>query len=310
MTTLGNTLPEIAWHKAGIQKSQCPSLTVRQAPEALDVIENRAKEIRVKSLEVVDIDPRLARVNIEPDMDFQKQNASLAIRIVETALAKLDPTLQPQAHLPAEFVQGLEDMQWKGRFEIWSTPTINWFLDGAHTPESIAITASWFKKQSQRARRILVFNQPGARDAANILRHLFVASTLVHPPIWFDAVVFCTNNTRVQSKDTISHNHASGSAMAEDGPDTQLQESLVQIWREEEERAGFTENAKSYVVPFVDDVYENCDILRSQWEGEDGKSGKVDVLITGSLHLVGQVRSLSESGRWVVGSEGGAGDEV
>lgn len=294
VTTLGYTLPEIAWHKAGIQKPGCPSLTVRQAPDALEVIETRAKELEVSSLEVVDIDPRLSQVRIEPDMDFQKQNASLAIRLTETVLAKLDPNLGLMPQLPSEFKSGLEKMQWKGRFEIWNTPTINWYLDGAHTPESIAITATWFRNQSMSRRRILVFNQPGLRDAANLLRCLFRATTGVE----WDAVIFCTNNTKDPRKDTISHNHSSSTVPPDAAPDTTLQDSLVEVWEQEEVRMETERRAILRVMPFVDDVSGICEDIGREWGVEEKGEGKVDVLITGSLHLVGQARSLWEEGSW------------
>lgn len=70
--TLGESLKEIAWHKAGIQKLGVPSLTVNQLPEAIEVIEARAKERSVESLSIVEIDPRLKDFRIQPNADFQK----------------------------------------------------------------------------------------------------------------------------------------------------------------------------------------------------------------------------------------------
>nr|CAD2206890.1 unnamed protein product [Meloidogyne enterolobii] len=49
-TILGSTIPEIAWHKAGIAKSNCTLLTVEQPPEAIEVIKQRCKEINSKFL--------------------------------------------------------------------------------------------------------------------------------------------------------------------------------------------------------------------------------------------------------------------
>lgn len=46
MGMLGDTLEEIASEKAGIIKNGCPVVTVRQAPEAARVIEERARECK------------------------------------------------------------------------------------------------------------------------------------------------------------------------------------------------------------------------------------------------------------------------
>ncbi len=44
VAVLGNAIGEIAWHKAGIFKEGVPALTVSQLPEAMTVLERRAKE--------------------------------------------------------------------------------------------------------------------------------------------------------------------------------------------------------------------------------------------------------------------------
>lgn len=141
---LGDTIDKIAWNKAGIQKGGVPSFTVEQAPEALKVIRDRAQERRVKSLEVVKIDPRLEGVRIVPDALFQKGNASLAIALAESLLKKLDPTFKPSETLLKEFVDGVEKMILRGRCERKVDGNITWYLDGAHTADSILIASKWF----------------------------------------------------------------------------------------------------------------------------------------------------------------------
>jgi folylpolyglutamate synthase len=143
--TLGEKIEEIAWHKAGIQKKGVPSFTVKQNLQALQVIDNRAKEREVKSLTVVDEDPRLEGLKIRPNASFQRLNASLAIALAKTALQKLDPNFDPRTtSLPKDFVDGLEQVVWRGRFERKNEGNIVWYLDGAHTQDSIIIAAKWF----------------------------------------------------------------------------------------------------------------------------------------------------------------------
>ena len=143
--TLGNTIEEIAWHKAGIQKRGCPSFTVTQLPAALKVVEERATDKGVKKLMVVSEDGRLKGVRIRPDASFQRLNASLAVALAESVLEKLDPKLKiSSSSLLDEFKEGLEKVVWRGRCEKKVENNITWYLDGAHTADSILVASKWF----------------------------------------------------------------------------------------------------------------------------------------------------------------------
>lgn len=143
--TLGETIDKIAWHKAGIQKAGVPSFTVNQKSEAMEVVEKRAAEKGVKSFRVVDVDPRLMTVKIKPAANFQRGNASLAICLAETVLKKLDPKFSTSPDsLSKEFVDALEHVIWRGRCETKVDGNITWYLDGAHTADSIKVAAKWF----------------------------------------------------------------------------------------------------------------------------------------------------------------------
>jgi folylpolyglutamate synthase len=147
--TLGKTIEEIAWHKAGIQKKGVPSFTVSQVPAALAVVQERAKRKDVESLTVLAEDPRLKGVSIRPNASFQRLNASLAIALAETVLQKLDPGFEVHATLlPKEFVHGLEQVLWRGRCETKNEGDITWYLDGAHTQDSITVAAKWFHDEN------------------------------------------------------------------------------------------------------------------------------------------------------------------
>lgn len=146
---LGETIENIAWHKAGIQKKGVPSFTVKQIPGALKVVQDRAKERAVDSFTVLEEDPRLEGVNIRPNASFQRLNASLAIALAEAALRKLDSGFEARPDLlPQEFVDGLEQVVWRGRCEIKNEGNITWYLDGAHTQESIVVATKWFSEES------------------------------------------------------------------------------------------------------------------------------------------------------------------
>lgn len=101
----------------------------------------------MSSFNVVGEDERLKGqgVRVQPAADFQVQNASLAIVLAETVLQKLDPGFEvKEGRLEKEFVDGIERVVWRGRCEMKVEGNITWFLDGAHTVDSIAIASRWF----------------------------------------------------------------------------------------------------------------------------------------------------------------------
>lgn len=224
VATLGATLPEIAWHKAGIMKAGSPAFTVQQPEEAMAVLRQRADELGGTSasvhLQVVDGDSGiLSGVHIRPDASFQRKNAALAVALADAALKQLDPGYEGlpadgadgTSQLPRAFIDGLEQVKWRGRCEVKvdvARPNVVWHLDGAHTADSLRMAGRWFGEECARREsgnsgdvstiRALVFNQQGRPEAATIfLERLFKAVKSKGPdgrrP--FDVVVFCTNVT-------------------------------------------------------------------------------------------------------------------
>lgn len=148
---LGETIEEITWHKAGIMKSGSPSFTVKQVPKAGPVLQEQAKLIGA-DLQLIEINPALKDVHILPAADFQRKNASLAIKLAATVLKKLDNSFEmPSESLPKEFIDGLEQVIWRGRCETKVDRNISWHLDGAHNADSLKVATRWFDEQcSQR----------------------------------------------------------------------------------------------------------------------------------------------------------------
>ncbi len=141
---LGDTVDKIAWHKAGIMKTGSPAFVVEQVPEAEAVLRQRAVEKGVH-LEVLAVDRRLRGVAIRPNALFQKKNATLAIALAEAALGKIDPGFAADpAALSREFVDGLEQVVWRGRCEVKPEGKVMWHVDGAHTADSLRVAGRWF----------------------------------------------------------------------------------------------------------------------------------------------------------------------
>jgi len=199
---LGGTIPQIAWHKAGIMKPGAPAFAVEQgAAGATEVLRDRAAEKGVQ-LRVLGVDGRLEGVGIRPDALFQKRNASLAVALAEAALRTVDPGFAPDpARLPREFVDGLEQVVWRGRCEVFhgrgaGDNKVIWHIDGAHTVDSLRQAGRWFRGEAARRRgpRALVFNQQGRVEAVDFLEGLH-KTTLDAEGKSFQHVVFCTNVT-------------------------------------------------------------------------------------------------------------------
>jgi folylpolyglutamate synthase len=146
---LGETLPEIAWHKAGIFKSGAFAFTVPQPDPAMKVLRERAQEKGVE-LHVVEKYPAIENGDIKLGLegDFQKANASLAVAVAATHLRSIgvnnlpDPDTDQQ--LPPEFSHGLEQVKWPGRCDLRHEGPMSWCLDGAHTLDSVKVAGQWF----------------------------------------------------------------------------------------------------------------------------------------------------------------------
>ncbi|KAI5467385.1 Mur ligase [Mariannaea sp. PMI_226] len=280
---LGHTIDKIAWHKAGIMKTGSPAFTVQQVPEAAAVLENRAAEKNV-SLQVLEIDPRLASVKIRPDAAFQKRNASLAVALAETALQKLGVSLPGRTEpLSKEFVQGLEKVIWRGRYEVKQEDKVKWHVDGAHTSDSLKMTAKWFSKETsgRSGPRIMIFNQQGRSEAVDFLESIYHATELEGKP-GFSHVIFCTNVTYAASgykRDFVNHQF----------DPAEIDKMTVQ-YRFAEKWSLMDPNATVKVMPTIEHSIDYARELGAGLQSDES----VQALITGSLHLVGGALGILE----------------
>ena len=150
VAVLGDTIDKIAWHKAGIFKENCPAFAVEQVPLASKVLEERAAAKGV-SLHTVGIHPAMSQVRVMPDADFQRQNASLAVELVNAFLGKLGQKAHYlDGEIPPMIKKGLESTTWRGRCEIKSDGKNTWYIDGAHTEESLKVGSQWFVEQVEQ----------------------------------------------------------------------------------------------------------------------------------------------------------------
>ncbi|KAI1262808.1 tetrahydrofolylpolyglutamate synthase [Xylariaceae sp. FL1019] len=281
---LGDTIEKIAWHKAGIMKYGTAAFTVEQLPSATQVLRERADEKGVK-LDVLSIDPRLEGVNVRPNAIFQKKNGTLGIALAETALQKLDPYFQRnESALPREFVDGLEQVDWRGRCEVKADGPITWHIDGAHTVDSLITATKWFAEEcgTQTGPKVLIFNQQGREEAVE-----FLAGMVTSLKTWnqggndtFEHVVFCTNVTHSKTgykRDFVNNQYDSEAIKA-----LTAQRGFAEKW------AMLEPNAKITVSPTIEDAVNHVRAL----EGSLAQGQRIQAFITGSLHLVGGALSI------------------
>lgn len=294
---LGNTIEEIAWHKAGIMKPGVPAFTAPQPASARDVLEQRAAS-RSTTIQTVPIDPSLSTIPLGLAADFQLSNASLAVQIASTHLLHLGhPAPLPTSPLPAEFIRGLNQVHWPGRCEIRRERNLSWHIDSGHTLESIQAAATWFASQlpgstsatSKRRIRVLLFNQQ-TRDADALARalHRTLADALQDDSP-FSHAVFCSNVTFQETgfrPDLVSIN-----ADIQAVNKLAVQKRLAETWR------GIDATTEVNVVRSIEEAVRWVRAIAGKADGELlPEPGEAQVLVTGSVHLVGGFLEVLETG--------------
>jgi folylpolyglutamate synthase len=133
-------------------------------------------------------------------------NASLAVALARKFLAtRKDSTVQISADLkdplPDSFVAPLAETRWPGRCQMVQKPgsSIKWYLDGAHTVESLTSCGEWAWGAGDP--KVLIFNCSGGRAGESLLSAMLDAGakasnkTVEELGKGFASVVFCTNVT-------------------------------------------------------------------------------------------------------------------
>lgn len=197
---LGNTLKEIAWQKAGIiKKNSCVYVMDQQHRDCNDVINDRFHELQGKRLSFLPSFDDYKWLNCnKPDFsqtaDVNRSNYSLAAQISACWLRKRNKlpcdyfSNDILKVIDKKFVDAYQKCQFEGRFQRIEGEGITFFLDGAHTIDSMRICANWFEKQLEKDNgnlNVLVFNVTGDRDSEQILEQLH--------SIKFNLVCFTTN---------------------------------------------------------------------------------------------------------------------
>jgi len=150
---LGYTLPEIAWHKAGILKEKACAFTVTQENTVFEVIAERARAARVGITTVQDL-PWLATDFIASKGYLQ--NAAMASHLALAVLGRLSGSESVHQVIdfdsPDEFTSslilaGLERSRLPARGEVYQAEEATYYFDGAHTVESVDLAVFNFRQK-------------------------------------------------------------------------------------------------------------------------------------------------------------------
>lgn len=270
---LGDNIEEIAWNKGGIFKNNVPAFTVCDQPSGgLEVLKQRASE-RNTILKEVPIFNQLKEIQLGIAGDFQRSNAALAVCLASQALQTLNiisddvPSKDDSEILP-KIIDGLKETKWEGRCQTIKRGKNNWYLDGAHTMDSITAASGWYREISKKSKnkKILLFNQQ-TRDAAQLLQKL---DNIVGEASKFDLAIFSTNVTWESgnySADLVSMNTSK-----EEVENLSVQQSLADEWNK------LHPTCDTVISPSIQAAVHQIETLN-----ED----PVDIFVTGSLHLVG-----------------------
>jgi dihydrofolate synthase / folylpolyglutamate synthase len=130
--TLGPTVADIAWHKAGIIKPGATAVVGDLSPQALAVIVDEARSASVNLVQVRDLD--LSRPHLPPrEPGFQQRNAQLAAAVAMVLGQRGFEISNPAARV------GIESARLPGRLErMPGTVEPAVWIDGAHNEDKIA----------------------------------------------------------------------------------------------------------------------------------------------------------------------------
>ncbi|TFY67717.1 hypothetical protein EVG20_g3845 [Dentipellis fragilis] len=293
---LGKTLEEIAWQKGGIYKAGVPALTVNQPEQGLAVLKQRSIELNASEFNIVPLIPELADIRLGSPGEHQVQNANLAIHLASKFL-QIKDGYKPQESLPKTFVEGLESAKWP---------------DGAHTVESLECCMQWFVSpdvalrdvSGGRPRRVLIFNCTSGRSGSSFLGTM-LSKTAAQLKLFganeeagqlLDHVIFCTNITyadggfkggnifavwNVTMGIDIYTDLTTLAIPKDDLMHLKTQQDLASAWSS---LVPTFPTANIHVLPSIEHAIGTVRGLSV----EEG-CGHTDVLVAGSLHLVGGV---------------------
>lgn len=167
---LGETLEEIADQKAGILKPGTRLVLGKMDEKARNVIEKRARELMVPFQNVDNLLTKISTYKIRLNGLFQRENAALAVGIVEAVFHK------KSGYLSEEVIRrGLEETRWPGRMEVLSEhPFV--MVDGAHNPQGVEALFNSLKAMYPGEKFVFLVGVMADKDYAAMMARMLPAA--------------------------------------------------------------------------------------------------------------------------------------
>ncbi|MFT7098486.1 MAG: dihydrofolate synthase/folylpolyglutamate synthase [Rickettsiales bacterium] len=172
MEFLGNTLPKIAFEKAGIIKEGCRTIVSKQHSSVLKVIEEVAESKNSKIISFENIHHSCVgrrKLNLSLQGDHQIINAKTAIAtVLHQNLFKISSK---------NITNGLKKAVWQARLQRVTTGKFSknmpkqcqLFLDGAHNKAGARSISEWLTN-SKRTKNYVIFGMLADKDLAGFLK--------------------------------------------------------------------------------------------------------------------------------------------
>lgn len=204
MAHLGNTIPEIAFEKAGIIKEGGQVVAYNGREEALEVIKNVAVARHAK-LTIADFS-KIQKINEDADYQYFKYFSSktyalplIGLHQLKNAATVLE-TVKILQHegvkIPEDAIErGLKKARWPGRFETMSKDPL-FIVDGGHNPEGAAAAVDALKERYPGKKAVVLMGVTKGKDidsVADIIDEVAVSY-----------VVIQAETTRAMSKEDLT----------------------------------------------------------------------------------------------------------
>lgn len=163
--TLGPTIEDIAYHKAGILPRNGSAVVLRQPDPVANRIISRVAAQRKCRVMWVDPDVRSPQARRSPA--HLEENRAVAMAAAELVIQGTGRPFDPMAA-----VRGIERCRLPGRFEERMVGDRRIILDGAHNPTKMAAFASQLRSRYPGRRFVCVMGFGTAKDAQEILREI------------------------------------------------------------------------------------------------------------------------------------------
>ena len=202
--------------------------------------------------------------------------------------------------LDKEDALGLRLCRWPGRAHIINKkPNLSFFLDGAHTSLSIQACRSWFEHVSKlhlesirplKTYKILIFNTTKDRQPKPLLSHFATFP--------FDKVIFSTNLTKLHSSKNSDNTNYTTSTTGQSKRCEEHKAAWEELQKDVFMNNGYlgdnqdiyeNRNGHSTVPCYTADTINDAIELATSISYDDKETSMVQILVTGSIHLVGGV---------------------